>query len=76
METTVTCSFLEIYNEAVSDLLSPGASSLALREDSKRGEGVFVENLLEQRVESGKRSRGDAHHSPGSQPASQSIAPP
>lgn len=39
------CSFLEIYNEQVTDLLDPSSSNLLLREDIKKG--VYVENLSE-----------------------------
>ncbi|VFQ74892.1 unnamed protein product [Cuscuta campestris] len=39
------CSFLEIYNEQITDLLEPSSPNLHLREDSKKG--VYVENLTE-----------------------------
>ena len=42
------CSFLEIYNETISDLLAPGAAPLAVREDLRRG--VYVEGLCEEVV--------------------------
>jgi hypothetical protein len=50
---SVRCSFLELYNEQISDLLSPtpGAAGLPVREDSKR---VYVEGLSEEAVTSGK----------------------
>lgn len=51
-QTSVTCSFLEIYNETISDLLCPGPSALALREDARRG--IFVEGLTEEKVASGE----------------------
>eukprot|EP00198_Chlamydomonas_reinhardtii_P007405 XP_001696741.1 predicted protein [Chlamydomonas reinhardtii] len=41
----VRSSYLQIYNEVVSDLLKPERSSLAIREDRRRG--VFVEGLSE-----------------------------
>lgn len=42
---------MEIYNETISDLLSPGATAgLPLREDSRRNGGVFVEGLSEESV--------------------------
>ncbi|KAK9830576.1 hypothetical protein WJX81_000359 [Elliptochloris bilobata] len=44
------CSFLEIYNEAIADLLAPGAAPLAVREDLRRG--VYVEGLCEEVVSS------------------------
>ncbi|KAL7002771.1 hypothetical protein U1Q18_003927 [Sarracenia purpurea var. burkii] len=43
------CSFLEIYNEQVSDLLDPSSTNLLLREDTKKG--VYVENLSEFEVQ-------------------------
>ncbi|KAF2305831.1 hypothetical protein GH714_008280 [Hevea brasiliensis] len=39
------CSFLEIYNEQITDLLDPSSTNLLLREDVKQG--VYVENLSE-----------------------------
>ncbi|PIN19457.1 Kinesin-like protein [Handroanthus impetiginosus] len=39
------CSFLEIYNEHITDLLEPSSTNLQLREDLKKG--VYVENLTE-----------------------------
>ncbi|CAA7015568.1 unnamed protein product [Microthlaspi erraticum] len=42
------CSFLEIYNEQITDLLEPSSTNLQLREDS--GKGVYVENLVEHNV--------------------------
>ncbi|MCL7043707.1 hypothetical protein MKW94_003814 [Papaver nudicaule] len=39
------CSFLEIYNEQITDLLDPSCTNLLLREDMKTG--VYVENLTE-----------------------------
>nr|KAG5695560.1 hypothetical protein BaRGS_033982 [Batillaria attramentaria] len=44
------CSFLEIYQEQVYDLLDPAAANLLLRENIKKG--VFVDGLMEQ--EAGK----------------------
>ncbi|XP_027112402.1 kinesin-like protein KIN-12D isoform X1 [Coffea arabica] len=43
------CSFLEIYNEQISDLLDPSSTNLQLREDIKKG--VYVENLSEFEVQ-------------------------
>ncbi|XP_077215305.1 phragmoplast orienting kinesin 2 isoform X2 [Tasmannia lanceolata] len=43
------CSFLEIYNEQITDLLDPSSTNLLLREDTKKG--VYVENLTEIEVE-------------------------
>ncbi|KAM3708012.1 hypothetical protein ACJW31_02G067300 [Castanea mollissima] len=42
------CSFLEIYNEQITDLLEPSSTNLQLREDLKKG--VYVENLTERNV--------------------------
>ncbi|XP_068655925.1 kinesin-like protein KIN-12D isoform X2 [Aristolochia californica] len=44
------CSFLEIYNEQITDLLEPLSTNLLLREDIRKG--VYVENLTELEVES------------------------
>ena len=46
------CSFLEIYNETITDLLNPSASNLGIRED-QRGL-VFVEGLSEAPVLNGE----------------------
>nr|DAD24097.1 TPA_asm: hypothetical protein HUJ06_025560 [Nelumbo nucifera] len=42
------CSFLEIYNEQITDLLDPNQKNLQIREDVKSG--VYVENLTEEYV--------------------------
>ncbi|KAL4591136.1 hypothetical protein LXL04_004086 [Taraxacum kok-saghyz] len=42
------CSFLEIYNEQITDLLDPTQRNLQIREDTKTG--VYVENLREESV--------------------------
>lgn len=39
----VRASYLQIYNEVISDLLKNDRNSLQIREDRKRG--VFVEGL-------------------------------
>ncbi|PPR86314.1 hypothetical protein GOBAR_AA34378 [Gossypium barbadense] len=44
------CSFLEIYNEQITDLLDPNQGNLQIREDVKSG--VYVENLTEEYVNS------------------------
>ncbi|XP_057547481.1 kinesin-like protein KIN-12B [Amaranthus tricolor] len=46
------CSFLEIYNEQITDLLDPSQKNLQIREDVKTG--VYVENLTEERVSTPK----------------------
>ncbi|XP_047340595.1 kinesin-like protein KIN-12D isoform X2 [Impatiens glandulifera] len=43
------CSFLEIYNEQITDLLDPSSTNLSIREDVKKG--VYVENLSEFEVQ-------------------------
>ncbi|KAG0468813.1 hypothetical protein HPP92_018141 [Vanilla planifolia] len=43
------CSFLEIYNEQITDLLDPSSTNLLIREDLRKG--VYVENLTEFEVE-------------------------
>ncbi|CAK9189601.1 unnamed protein product [Sphagnum troendelagicum] len=42
------CSFLEIYNEQITDLLEPSLKNLMIREDTKTG--VYVESLTEEYV--------------------------
>ena len=51
LQYTCRCSYLQIYQESISDLLNPGGGSLALRHDIKRG--VYVENLREEVVLNG-----------------------
>lgn len=46
----VRASYLQIYNEVISDLLKPDWNSLTIREDKKKG--VFVEGLSEWAVRS------------------------
>lgn len=41
----IKCSYLEIYQEQVNDLLDPNPQNLPVREDMKRG--VYVEGLIE-----------------------------
>ena len=45
MRFLVRASYLQIYNEQISDLLKPERSNLLIREDKRRG--VFVEGLSE-----------------------------
>lgn len=47
--TTVTFSYLEIYNEKVQDLLKPGSTDLPIREDA--GHNIFVAGLTEKVIE-------------------------
>ncbi|KAE8808745.1 Kinesin-like protein KIF15 [Hordeum vulgare] len=42
------CSFLEIYNEQITDLLDPSSTNLQLCEDTRVG--VYVENLTKREV--------------------------
>ncbi|XP_077240478.1 phragmoplast orienting kinesin 1 isoform X2 [Tasmannia lanceolata] len=48
LQYSCKCSFLEIYNEQITDLLEPSSINLQLREDMKKG--VYVENLKEYEV--------------------------
>ncbi|GKV35041.1 hypothetical protein SLEP1_g43361 [Rubroshorea leprosula] len=47
---TCKCSFLEIYNEQILDLLDPSSNNLQIREDNNKG--IYVENLKEVEVTS------------------------
>ncbi|KAK4538036.1 hypothetical protein CDCA_CDCA15G4061 [Cyanidium caldarium] len=65
----VRCSYLEVYNEVVTDLLDPAASNLAVREDLRSG--VSVDGLTEETVASAEDclrllERGCAHRHIGS----------
>ncbi|KAJ0401650.1 hypothetical protein P43SY_001282 [Pythium insidiosum] len=69
MRFLVRASYLQIYNESISDLLKPERSNLTIREDKKRG--VFVEGLSEWVVRSpeeiyGLMERGGAMRATGS----------
>jgi kinesin family protein 15 len=46
VEFLVKCSYFEIYNEHIMDLLDPGHGNLLIREDIKKG--VYVEGLTEE----------------------------
>ncbi|KAF7823159.1 kinesin-like protein KIN-12E [Senna tora] len=52
LKFTCKCSFLEIYNEQILDLLEPSSNNLQIREDSKKG--VYVESLKEVEVTSAR----------------------
>ena len=65
----VRASYLQIYNEGISDLLKPERNNLSIREDKKKG--VFVEGLSEWVVRSpaeiyGLMERGGAVRATGS----------
>ncbi len=69
MRFLVRASYLQIYNEVISDLLKPQRTNLLIREDKKRG--VFVEGLSEWVVRSpaeiyGLMERGGAMRATGS----------
>jgi len=46
----IKCSYLEIYNEQIIDLLEPASVNLHVREDIKKG--VFVDGLVEEIINS------------------------
>ena len=65
----VRASYLQIYNEVISDLLKPERTNLVIREDKRRG--VFVEGLSEWVVRTpqeiyGLMERGAAQRATGS----------
>ena len=65
----VRASYLQIYNEVISDLLKPARSNLQIREEKKRG--IFVEGLSEWVVRSpaeiyGLMERGGSMRATGS----------
>mmetsp|Transcript_3747 Transcript_3747/g.5684 ORF Transcript_3747/g.5684 Transcript_3747/m.5684 type:complete len:1075 (+) Transcript_3747:68-3292(+) len=69
MKFLVRASYLQIYNEVISDLLKPDRSNLAIREDRRKG--VFVEGLSEWVVRTpseiyGLMQRGAAMRATGS----------
>lgn len=44
----IRCSFLEIYNEQIIDLLNKSNNNLQLREDTRKG--VYVEGITEETI--------------------------
>lgn len=50
IEYMLKCSYLEIYQEQIVDLLDPQSENLHIREDIKKG--VYVEGLIEDTVDS------------------------
>ena len=57
LRVSLRCSFMEIYNEMITDLLNPSTGNLNAREDINRG--CYVENLTEQVVLNGERLVSD-----------------
>ncbi|AQK61437.1 kinesin-like protein KIN-12G [Zea mays] len=51
---TCKCSFLEIYNEQILDLLNPNSVNLQIREDSRKG--VHVESLTEHEISNAREA--------------------
>jgi kinesin family protein 5 len=45
LEFTVKCSFLEIYNEKIQDLLDPRKNNLMVKEE--KGKGIWVDDATE-----------------------------
>ncbi|CAM6117692.1 unnamed protein product [Calypogeia fissa] len=56
VEFVVKCSYLQIYNEQVSDLLDPGSYNLTIHEDAKHG--MYVEGLQEVVVSTAEATYG------------------
>jgi hypothetical protein len=56
MQYFVKCTYLEIYNEQVMDLLEPGCVNLLVREDMKKG--VYVDGLHEEAIANLKEMSG------------------
>lgn len=52
MQYLVKCTYLEIYNEQIMDLLDPTKTNMHLREDIRSG--VYVEGLKEENIVSVK----------------------
>jgi hypothetical protein len=46
------CSYIEIYNEAIYDLLDASGRVCGLREDTKKGGRVYVEDCTMARIAS------------------------
>ncbi len=51
IEVSCKCSYLEIYNEQVTDMLSEGSSGIVIRDDPKKG-GIVVEGATNTVVKS------------------------
>ncbi|EGR26957.1 kinesin motor domain protein [Ichthyophthirius multifiliis] len=52
IEYIISCSYLEIYNEQIYDLLSLNYDTLQLREDIQKG--IYVENLTQEVISSSR----------------------
>ncbi len=57
VEYTIKCSFLEIYREAVRDLLNPKNNNLRIRDTPERGVWVFQKKNLARKIYIKNRSR-------------------
>ena len=53
MSYSVACTFIEIYNESITDLVNPDAVGLAIRDDKHNG-GLYVDGTQEVSVVSGR----------------------
>ncbi|KAG0547577.1 hypothetical protein BDA96_01G092400 [Sorghum bicolor] len=51
---TCKCSFLEIYNEQILDLLNPNSVNLQIREDARKG--IHVESLTEHEISNAREA--------------------
>lgn len=51
---TSKCSFLEIYNEQILDLLNPNSVNLQIREDARKG--IHVESLTEHEISNAREA--------------------
>ena len=68
LECSVSCSFIEIYNETIGDLTNPGLGNLVIRDDP--GTGVYVEGVQWHPV----RSVGDVERVLGAGMANRRVA--
>lgn len=51
LQFSCRCSFAELYNETITDLLSLSDSNLHIREDTRKG--IHVEGLIQEEVSNG-----------------------
>merc|ERR1719253_1905052 len=68
----VRASYLQIYNEVISDLLKPERNHLIIREDRRRG--VFVEGLSEWLCRSPTEVRSLMEHGSNARATAQTAA--